>query len=400
MKFSLFYHSLISDWNHGNAHFLRGVVKELLKRGHQVTVFEPRDGWSLTNLLRDHGPEPLDEFRAAYPGLQSTFYDRDVDLEPIAAGSDVVIIHEWNSQWLVNDWARLRKRTRSSDSFALLFHDTHHRAVSDPQSLECLELADYDGILAFGEVLSEAYRARGYHSSVWTWHEAADIEVFAAQAEEKKGDVVWVGNWGDDERTRELDAFLFRPVQELSLTCLIHGVRYPEPVVRTFAERGVRYGGWLANFKAPRVFAEHRVTVHVPRRHYTEALPGIPTIRPFEAMACGIPLICAPWEDSENLFTPGSDYLVARDTGEMKRHLEDVLNDQAMSTEMTKRARATIEAKHTCGHRVEQLLEICAELGCSRGDVAPPKNDLDEPAHAALRSDLSANKPLLETGHA
>ncbi|MGH8174867.1 MAG: glycosyltransferase, partial [Steroidobacter sp.] len=46
MKFVLFYHSLVSDWNHGNAHFLRGVVSELLARGHAVDVYEPENGWS------------------------------------------------------------------------------------------------------------------------------------------------------------------------------------------------------------------------------------------------------------------------------------------------------------------------------------------------------------------
>ena len=55
----------------------------------------------------------------------------------------------------------------------------------------------------------------------------------------------------------------------------------------------------------PEVFARFRVTVHVPRRPYVEALPGIPTIRVFEALACGIPLVCAPWDDAEGLFTPG-----------------------------------------------------------------------------------------------
>lgn len=55
MKFTFFYHSLVSDWNHGNAHFLRGVVSELISRGHQVQVFEPVDGWSRDNLLADHG---------------------------------------------------------------------------------------------------------------------------------------------------------------------------------------------------------------------------------------------------------------------------------------------------------------------------------------------------------
>ena len=36
----------VSCWNHGNAHFLRGVLRELIARGHDVRAFEPANGWS------------------------------------------------------------------------------------------------------------------------------------------------------------------------------------------------------------------------------------------------------------------------------------------------------------------------------------------------------------------
>ncbi|MFW5653197.1 MAG: glycosyltransferase, partial [Planctomycetota bacterium] len=55
MRIVLFYHSLVSDWNHGNAHFLRGFVGDLLRRGIDVDVYEPADGWSAANLRRYHG---------------------------------------------------------------------------------------------------------------------------------------------------------------------------------------------------------------------------------------------------------------------------------------------------------------------------------------------------------
>ena len=63
MRFVLFTHSLVSDWNHGNAHFLRGIVRELTARGHEVRVLEPRNGWSRENLLADQGSAALERFR-------------------------------------------------------------------------------------------------------------------------------------------------------------------------------------------------------------------------------------------------------------------------------------------------------------------------------------------------
>jgi spore maturation protein CgeB len=113
----------------------------------------------------------------------------------------------------------------------------------------------------------------------------------------------------------------------------------------------------------PLVFAEHGVTVHVPRRPYARALPGIPTIRPFEALACGIPLVCSSWEDTEGLFTSGRDYLVARDGEEMAAHLEAVLSDRTLAASLSQHGLRTILARHTSAHRVDELLAICCELG-------------------------------------
>ena len=137
--------------------------------------------------------------------------------------------------------------------------------------------------------------------------------------------------------------------------------RWEEALERLRAA-GIRYAGWLPNYEAPRVFARHRVTVHVPRRPYVQALPGIPTIRVFEALACGIPLVSAPWRDAEGLFSPGRDFLVADDGRAMRRHLADVLHDDALAESLAREGRATILARHTCAHRVDELLAIHAEI--------------------------------------
>jgi spore maturation protein CgeB len=152
-------------------------------------------------------------------------------------------------------------------------------------------------------------------------------------------------------------------VKRLGLQAVVHGVRYPDSATTALADAGIRYGGWRANHKAPQSFAAHAVTVHVPRRPYVEALPGIPTIRPFEALACGIPLVSAPWEDAEGLFTPGQDFLVATSGREMQRHLDDVLHDAELARSLREHGLATIAARHTCAHRVDELLVVADQLG-------------------------------------
>ncbi len=360
MRFVCFYHSLISDWNHGNAHFLRGVVTELIARGHEVRVFEPEDSWSVQNLLRDHGEPAIAAFHAAYPGLESRRYDGHLDLDEALDVADVVIVHEWNEPRLV---ARIGEHHARLDNYALLFHDTHHRSVTAPDEIASYDLRHYDGVLAFGRVIRDIYRER-WAARAWTWHEAADVRKFMPrEPDARDGELVWIGNWGDGERTKELREMLIEPIAMLGLRATFHGVRYPEHARGALAYAGITYGGWLANFEAPTVFARHAVTVHVPRRPYVEALRGIPTIRVFEALACGIPLVSAPWRDEEGLFTPSEDFLVARDGDEMRRHLRDVLSDRALAKDLIEHGRATILARHTCGHRVDELFDILAELG-------------------------------------
>jgi spore maturation protein CgeB len=373
MRFVLFYHSLISDWNHGNAHFLRGVASELVARGHDVIVYEPAEAWSVQNLTAEHGEDPIRQFHAAYPRLRSIRYDlKALNLDDALEGADVVIVHEWSDHDLVR---RIGKHRARAGGYTLLFHDTHHRAVTDQESMAAYDLSRYDGVLAFGDVLRDMYLLRRWTKRAWTWHEAADTRLFRPTTDlQNDGDLVWIGNWGDDERTNELHEFLLRPVKELHPRARIHGVRYPDHAKQALADAGITYAGWLPNYAAPQVFGRFRVTVHVPRRPYVLALPGIPTIRVFEALACGIPLVCAPWDDVEHLFAPGEDYLVARDGEEMKGHLRTILNEPDFAQQLAMRGRRTILSRHTCAHRVDELLKVVYELQGERAKVEAPKS--------------------------
>lgn len=363
MKVVAFSHSLVSDWNHGNAHFLRGVVAELQERGHRVTVFEPADGWSRANLLREHGEAPLREFERAFPLLSSRRYEPGtLDLDVELDDADLVLVHEWNQPDLVQRVGAHRAR---HGGYRLLFHDTHHRAATAPEEMARFDLSDYDGVLAYGEVIRRIYLERGWAERAWTWHEAADTRLFhPLPGIEPEADLVWVGNWGDGERSEELREFLLKPARRLHGS--IYGVRYPWTARLRVRLAGLRYRGWVANHRVPELFARHRLTVHVPRRPYVEALPGIPTIRPFEAMASGIPLICSPWEDCEGLFRPEQDYLLARDTMEMREAMEAILEFPEFAAKLRESGLETIRSRHTCAHRVDELLAIDAELRGAR----------------------------------
>src|SRR5690242_13584472 len=101
MRFLFYTHSLVSDWNHGNAHFLRGVMRELVARGHQALALEPADGWSRANLVAEKGPAAVSRFDNDFPELRSVSYGASFDHEAALSNADVVIVHEWTDPLLV-----------------------------------------------------------------------------------------------------------------------------------------------------------------------------------------------------------------------------------------------------------------------------------------------------------
>ena len=366
LNIALFSHSLVSDWNHGNAHFLRGLMRELVRMGHKVRCYEELGSWSLVNLVNNEGEkaiESINRFRAAYPELDIRFYkptDTEFQkfLEHELKEMDVVLVHEWNQPQVVNKILALK----SKFGFIALFHDSHHRAYTQAGEILKFHLHLFDGVLAFGEAIRRIYTDGFGIARAWTLHEAADVQQFKPLERDQEIDVVWIGNWGDEERTRELEEFLIGPAAALKGRVVVHGVRYPEQALEKLTLAGIEYRGYLANLCSPEVYASSAVTVHVPRRQYTNGLSGIPTIRVFEAMACGIPLVCAPWTDEEHLFQPGQDYLVVKDGKQMTSELEHLLRDATARKQLAEHGRKTISEHHTCAHRARQLISIVEEI--------------------------------------
>jgi spore maturation protein CgeB len=365
LSFRLFAHSWTSDWNHGNAHFLRGLAAELVRLGHEVRCYEESNSWSRTNLLGEGaiGERAVNRFHQLFPELDVRFYEPDATFHAYAtqelAGADVVVVHEWTRPCVVQTIQGLRK----SLGFRVLFHDTHHRAYTNPKEIGELNPAGFDGVLVFGEALVRIYRELFGISNAWVFHEAADTAHFHPISADNNADVIWVGNWGDDERTGELQEFLMGPATALRTHHFaVHGVRYSILARNQLKKSGIEYRGYLPNLDAPRAYARSAISLHVPRRFYANGLSGIPTIRVFETLACGVPLVCSPWTDSEGLFRAGLDYVTVPDGEAMKGALRGLLADDKARQQIAANGLETIGARHTCAHRAQQLFEICEEL--------------------------------------
>jgi spore maturation protein CgeB len=364
VRIAYFAHSLRSDWNNGNAHFLRGLIRALQCEGAEVTTYEPDSAWSIENLRAECGGErALDAFTAAFSNLDIQTYAPDETNElwvERLRGTGLVILHEWNPPEL----AQLLLRLRNVLGYKLLFHDTHHRASSSPDSFAQFGLRQFDGVIAFGQALERIYRERFGIQNVWILHEAADITNFHPHPEiAREPLIVWIGNWGDDERSREISDYLLEPAERLApeFRTRVYGVRYPDAGLEALRTHAVEYAGYLPNLDAPRVYASARVTVHIPRQQYTQGMKGIPTIRVFEALACGVPLVSAPWCDTEHLFREG-DFTMAHSPADMLDGISRLLREPRLAEDQAARGLETVLARHTCTHRAQQVMHIFEEI--------------------------------------
>src|SRR5258707_707813 len=124
-RFALFYQSLVSDWNHGNAHFLRGLMRALQVRGHDTICYEQADNWSLSNLLKVN-PRAVAQFGVRFPDLAFEFYalsDCEAFVRDRLAEADVVLVNEWNAPEVIELIGRVAREL----GVRALFHDTHYR---------------------------------------------------------------------------------------------------------------------------------------------------------------------------------------------------------------------------------------------------------------------------------
>lgn len=345
----LFCHSMLSDWKNSEASFLRGVATELAVRGHGLRIFEPLDASSLHELVNDQGLAPLNDFQEYFPLLlPERFSPESLDLVSALADTELVLVAEGTEPGLVK---RIGEHRRQSSHYRLLYHDSQHRQEPD--------LCNYDGALVAGKSLAEWYERRGLAQRTWTWPAAADVRIFKPQQyADSIGDLVWSGTWDSEARNDELREFLLRPIAELGLDAEVYGPRYSRRVQEEVERAGAGYRGWVASFLMPALYSRFRATVHLPRRALTQTLPGIPSAHLFEALACGLPVVSAPWHDLDELFRPGRDYLLAEDGVDMVDLLRRVLDDVGLADELAQAGRRTILEHHTCGHRVDELIAI------------------------------------------
>ena len=177
MKIVYFTHSLASCWNHGNAHFLRGVLRELIARGHDVRALRAGGRLEPRQPARRHGEAGLDAFAPPIPSSPPTRFARRRrsrprwSTAPTSSSSTSGTTPRWSPRS-----AALRARGGALHA-AVPRHPPPRRQRPGrdarlrprPATTACSPSA---------RRCREVYRGWGWGGRVWTWHEAADTRLF------------------------------------------------------------------------------------------------------------------------------------------------------------------------------------------------------------------------------
>jgi spore maturation protein CgeB len=351
MKIVILGLSITSSWGNGHATTYRGLVRELAKRGHDVTFLERDQPWYAEH--RDLPAPPygttilygsLEELRGAHADVV-----RDADL--VIVGSyvtDGVRVGDW-----VQDVAEGGTAFYDIDTPVTLAK----MARGDFEYLHPRQIPGYDLYLSFtgGPTLRRLQReygsprARALYCSV-------DPELYFPEPRTAQWDLGYMGTYSDD-RQPSVKAFLLEPARQLPQgRFTVAGPQYPEP------ERwphNVQYQPHLPPSEHRAFYCSQRFTLNVTRRDMIAA-GWSPSVRLFEAAACGTPIISDRWSGIESLLVPHQEILLVDRTADVLDILRRCGEDERLR--IAERARRRILADHTAAHRAQELESHAMEL--------------------------------------
>ena len=324
--------------------------------------------WSRQNLIQDAGCEAARlRGRRAYPELNVARNTRRAPTRAdLARGADVVIVHEWNEPALVAALGAAPARRRAIHACCSTTPTTARSAI--PTAMRALRSRRLRRRARLRRGAGARSTAAGAGASASSSGTRRPTRACSARRCTRRGAraLVWIGNWGDGERTAELRELPARAGRARSASRWTStACATPSDALALLARYGARYRGWLPNHRAPEVFARHLLTVHVPRRSYATQLARHPDDPRLRGAGLRHPAgLARPGRTARGCSRPGEDYLVARDGTEMQRHLRGAAARRRIcARRLAAHGLATIRARHTCAHRVDELLRSSRVAG-------------------------------------
>jgi spore maturation protein CgeB len=347
--------SITSSWGNGHATTYRGLVRELARRGHELLFLERDVPWYASHRDLANPPYGRTELYGGVDELRDRFGADVRDADVVIVGSyvpDGAAVGDW-----VQSQARGLKAFYDIDTpvtLAKLARGEHEYLRPD-------QIAGYDLYLSFtgGPTLRRleqefgSPRARVLYCSV-------DPELYFREPRPFEWDLGYMGTYSDD-RQPTVDELLLEPARRLSdARFIVAGPQYPD------TDRwppNVTHQPHLPPAEHRAFYNSQRFTLNVTRADMIAA-GWSPSVRLFEAAACGTAIVSDRWAGLESLLVPGEEILLAASAQEVIDILRTTTEKQRLN--LSVRARQRILGEHTAAHRAEQLEGYARDLLGSR----------------------------------
>ncbi|MFZ0391653.1 MAG: glycosyltransferase [Calditrichia bacterium] len=347
--------SITSSWGNGHATTYRGLVSALVRQGHQVLFLERDVPWYRDNRDLPNPPYGRTELYRTTEDLQDRFADAVREADLVIVGSfvpDGVEVGRW-----VN---RIARQTTA-------FYD-----IDTPVTLAKLKRNDFEYIrpdlipefdlyLSFtgGSILREiekkygAPMARPLYCSV-------DPDLYFPEEAEKDYDLGYLGTYSED-RQPPLENLMLEAARKwpqgrfaVAGPQYPESVKWPENIERMEHLPPARHRGF---------YNRQRFTLNITRADMIAA-GYAPSVRLFEAAACGVPVISDYWDGLDTFFEFGSEILISRSPENTLRYLQTLPEEKRRG--IAENARRKILKFHTADHRAVELVNYL-EAVPSRG---------------------------------
>ncbi len=360
MKIVIFGLSLTSSWGNGHATTYRGLVRELVRRGHDVHFVERDVPWYAKN--RD-----LNELPGARLSLYASLDELPRFLDEVRTADAVIVGSYVPDGIVVGEWVI------ANASGVTAFYD-----IDTPVTLAKLRdgnagyisaalIPRYQVYLSFtgGPILRQLEKEWG-SPAARPLYCSVDPSAYYPEARKPQWDLGYLGTYSMD-RQPGLERLLMEPAMDLpARRFVVAGSQYPEDIIWPGNVERIEH---LPPAGHRRFYNRQRFTLNLTRADMIAAGYS-PSVRLFEAAACGTPIISDEWEGLDAFFTPGTEILIAKDSHDVERLLW-TLSDEAAAT-IGQAARKRVLAHHTAAHRAEELERYLLEAAAVGATASIP----------------------------
>jgi spore maturation protein CgeB len=336
--------TITSSWGNGHATTYRGLVRELVRRGHNVLFLEHDKPWYSNNRDLPNPPFGRTELYSSVDDLKHRFQSN-------IRNSDLVIVGSYVPHGIeVGRWV-----TQTATNLTACYDIDTPVTLANLQRDACEYLSRdliprYDLYLSFtgGQTLTRLENEFGSPRALPLYC-SVDPDLYYPEAQEIEWDLGYLGTYSAD-RQPPLEKLLLHPARQTPhRKFVVAGPQYPDSIA------------WPVNVQRINHLppAEHRAfynrqsfTLNITRADMIKAGYS-PSVRLFEAAASGVPIISDHWDGIEAFFEPESEILIAKNSNDVLSYLADLSKDDRQR--LADRARTKILTHHTAAHRALEL---------------------------------------------